>query len=202
MRHRTTGLFVDSKNQSWVTVRDVLSRIQGGHTYVVDIAKLHDNEQMLVFGDVVRTIYGVFSGAGEMGMDLGDFDDEDYEPPKRVIIFVDELNKYAPSGARPSPLTERVIDIAERGRSLGVSLISCQQFMSQAHERVTGNCATKVVGRTASSEVADKSYNFLGKDIKSNVGRLISGELIMSHPVYRQPVKIIFPRPTYKVQEF
>jgi hypothetical protein len=55
---------------------------------------------------------------------------------------------------------------------------------------------------SASSEVADKSYNFLGKDIKSNVGRLISGEFIMSHPVYGQPVKIILPRPTYKVQEF
>ena len=55
---------------------------------------------------------------------------------------------------------------------------------------------------SASSEVAGKSYNFLGKDIKSNVGRLISGEFIMSHPVYRRPVKIIFPRPTYKVREF
>jgi DNA helicase HerA-like ATPase len=196
VKTRQSGVFVDALSTGEKPLgRELAKRIEGGHVYVVDIAKLYDHEQMLVFGDLLRTVYQLKSGEEQP-------DRRGKPVPEKVIIFVDELNKYAPSGARPSPLTERVIDIAERGRSLGVSLVSCQQFMSQAHERVTGNCATKVVGRTASSEVADKSYNFLGKDIKSNVGRLISGELIMSHPVYRQPVKIIFPRPTYKVQEF
>jgi hypothetical protein len=132
--------------------------------------------------------------------------------PERIVLFGSYVNGYPGPDSDidllvvketpDRPIDRRVIDIAERGRSLGVSLISCQQSMSQAHERATDNCATKVVGRTASSEVAHKSYSFLDKDIKSNVGRLISGELVMSHPVYRQPVKIIFPRPTYKVQEF
>ncbi|MEO0073457.1 MAG: ATP-binding protein [candidate division WOR-3 bacterium] len=192
----TSGVFVNSLSTTEKNLgRELARTLEGGHVYVVDIAKLRDHEQMLVFGDLLRSVYNLKSD----------------EPPKerkgrpvpdKVIIFVDELNKYAPAGPRPSPLTERVIDIAERGRSLGVTLISCQQFASQAHERVVGNCATRVVGRTASSEVAHKTYNFLGEDIRNNVGRLISGELIMSHPVYRQPVKIIFPRPTYKVQEF
>lgn len=191
-----SGLFVDALGTGERPLgREIAKTLEGGHTYVVDIAKLYDHEQMLVFGDLLRSVYDLKSE----------------EPPKerkgkpipeKVIIFVDELNKYAPSGPKASPLTERVIEIAERGRSLGVSLISCQQFASQAHPRVVGNCATRVVGRTASSEVMDKSYSFLEKDIKSNVGRLISGELLMSHPVYRQPVKLIFPKPTYKVQEF
>jgi len=197
--HRTTGLFVDTKNQSWVTVRDVLSRIQGGHTYVVDIAKLHDNEQMLVFGDVVRTIYGVFSGAGEMGMDLGDFDEDDYQPPKRVIIFVDELNKYAPSErGKKSPILEDLLEISERGRSLGVVLMSAQQFASAVHDRIIGNAATKVFGRTAPTELSQSNYRFLNDDVKMHLTRLDKGDLVVTHPIYRQPIKIKFPRPAYK----
>jgi len=197
--HRTTGLFVDRRNQSWTTVRDELCRIQGGHTYVVDIAKLHDNEQMLVFGDVVRTIYGVFSGAGEMGMDLGDFDEADYEPPKRVIIFVDELNKYAPSErGKKSPILEDLLEISERGRSLGVVLMSAQQFASAVHDRIIGNAATKVFGRTAPTELSQSNYRFLNDDVKMHLTRLDKGDLVVTHPIYRQPIKIKFPRPAYK----
>ena len=199
VRHRTTGLFVDQRNQNWVTVRDVLNRIQGGHTYVIDIAKLHDNEQMLVFGDVVRTIYGVFSGAGEMGMDLGRFDEEDYEPPKRVIIFVDELNKYAPSErGKRSPISEDLLEISERGRSLGVVLTSAQQFASAVHDRIIGNAATKVFGRTAPTELSQSNYRFLKDDVKMHLTRLDKGDLVVTHPIYRQPIKIKFPRPAYK----
>ncbi|RMH30842.1 MAG: ATP-binding protein [Nitrospirae bacterium] len=197
--HRTTGLFVDHKNQSWMTVRDVLSRIQGGHTYVVDIAKLHDNEQMLVFGDVVRTIYNVFSGAGEMGMDLGQFDEEDYEPPKRVIIFVDELNKYAPSErGKKSPILEDLLEISERGRSLGVVLMSAQQFASAVHDRIIGNAATKVFGRTAPTELSNSNYRVLNDDVKMHLTRLDKGDLVITHPIYRQPIKIKFPKPAYR----
>lgn len=192
---RTSGVFPDVLSRGEVVLGRYLAKhLEGGHIYTVDIAKLYDHEQMLVFGDLLREVYNLKSGEAPK--------DRRKAIPDKVIIFVDELNKYAPSGGKASPLTERVIDIAERGRSLGVTLISCQQFMSQAHARVTGNCATKVVGRSASTEINDRSYSFLDKEIKSNVGRLISGELIMNHPIYRQPVKIIFPRPTYKVQEF
>jgi len=122
--------------------------------------------------------------------------------PEKVVFFVDELNKYAPVGPRPSPLTNLVLEIAERGRSLGVILISAQQFMSAVHSRVTGNCATKIIGRSGSSEVMQSGYKFLDAEIKSNVTRLNKGELLLSHAVYRQPVKIIFPKPAYKQQEF
>lgn len=199
IQHRTTGLFVDQKSQNWITVRDVMNRIKGGHTYVVDIAKLHDNEQMLVFGDVVRTIYSVFSGAGEMGMDLGQFDEQDYTPPKKVIIFVDELNKYAPSErGKKSPILEDLLEISERGRSLGVVLTSAQQFASAVHDRIIGNAATKVFGRTAPTELSQSNYRFLKDDVKMHLTRLDQGDLVVTHPIYRQPIKIKFPRPAYK----
>jgi len=95
-----------------------------------------------------------------------------------------------------------VLDIAERGRSLGVILISAQQFISAVHGRVTGNAATKILGRTGSSEVYQPDYRFLDDDLKLNMTRLAQGELIVSHNVYRQPVKVVFPRPAYQQKQF
>ncbi len=127
-------------------------------------------------------------------------EDNEEELPDKVIVFVDELNKYAPARgeAAKSPILEQVLDISERGRSFGIVLFSAQQFLSAVHPRVTGNAATKVLGRTDSAELSEGSYRFLDKDIKMHLTRLEKGELILSHPIYRQPVKIRFPRPAYR----
>jgi len=188
-----SGLFVDGRAKNECVLTDEIMKIRGGHIYVVDIARLYEHEQMLVFGDLLKTVYALKAEPPE---------DRDEPVPKKVIFFVDELNKYAPSGARVSPLTQQVLDIAERGRSLGVILISAQQFMSAVHPRVTGNCATKVIGRSGSAEVMQPDYRFLDNEIKTNVTRLSKGELLLVHAVYRQPIKIIFPKPAFKQQEF
>lgn len=191
---RQTGIFVDSRARQERLLSTELVNIQGGHTYVVDIAKLADDEQTLVFGDILRTVYAVKAEEAENRT-------EKAPVPEKVIIFVDELNKYAPSGPKPSPITQQVLDVAERGRSLGVILISAQQFMSAVHERVTGNCATKILGRTGSAEVMQPDYRFLEQDLRMAATRLVKGELLVSHPVYRQPVKVIFPLPAYRQEQ-
>jgi uncharacterized protein len=63
---------------------------------------------------------------------------------------------------------------------------------------VVGNCGTKVIGRSDSSELSDPSYRFISNDLKSHLTRLDKGELLLSHPIYRQPVKIEFPKPAYQ----
>ena len=191
---RQTGIFVDSRSRNEKLLSDELTNIKGGTTYVVDIAKLADDEQTLVFGDILRTLYAVKSEAVEERT-------EKAPVPEKVIIFVDELNKYAPSGSKESPITQQVLDVAERGRSLGVILISAQQFMSAVHPRVTGNSATKIIGRTGSSEVNAPDYRFLDQEIRMAVTRLAQGELLISHAIYRQPVKVLFPRPAYKQEQ-
>lgn len=188
VKTRQTGLFVRQRPKGVTTISEEINKIKGGHTYVVDIAKLNDEEQTLVFGDILRTIYKLYAEEGTERSDL----------PKKVLIFVDELNKYAPPREHGSPILEQVIDIAERGRSLGVILISAQQFMSAVHPRVVGNVATTVIGRTGATELADAAYRFLDPDIKRNLTRLKKGELLLSHAIYRQPVKIIFPKPAYQ----
>lgn len=190
---RQSGIFVGSRSKNEKLLSHELVNIRGGWTYVVDIAKLADDEQTLVFGDILRTIYAVKAEASE--------DRTESSPvPEKIIIFVDELNKYAPAGAG-SPITQQVLDVAERGRSLGVILISAQQFMSAVHDRVTGNSATKILGRTGSAEVMQPDYRFLEQDIRMAVTRLTKGELLVSHAIYRQPVKVVFPHPAYRQEQ-
>ena len=184
---KTTGIFTDNRTRNEFHLEEELRQIEGGNTYVVDIAKLNEYEQAFVFGDIVKTIYEMFAES-----------DETLNLPDKVIIFVDELNKYAPAGSKDSPLVEQILDISERGRSLGVILFSAQQFMSAVHPRVTGNSATKILGRTSSAEVMMPDYRFLDQDLKMSLTRLSKGELLLQHAIFRQPVKIIFPKPAYK----
>ncbi len=192
VKTRQSGIFVPRLSTRMTTIEHEIGNIHGGHTYVVDIARLAPEEQTLVFGDVLRTVYGLYSG------ETLPFDD--YEPPKRVIIFVDELNKYAPARGKgeSSPILDQILDIAERGRSFGIILFSAQQFLSAVHERVTGNSATKVLGRTDSAEINTGNYRFLAQDIRYHLTRLEKGEMILTHPIYRQPVKIHFPKPPFR----
>jgi len=191
IRTTQSGIFVNNLAANEKVLSDEILEIKGGHVYVIDIARLYEHEQMLVFGDLLRTIYSLKAEPPE-----------EATVPEKIIFFVDELNKYAPKGERTAPLTQNVLEIAERGRSLGVILISAQQFMSAVHPRVTGNCATKVIGRSGFSEIMSSDYGFLDKEIKSNITRLSKGELLLSHAVYRQPIKIIFPKPAFKQQGF
>jgi hypothetical protein len=184
---RQTGIFVDQRPRDVKHLSQEIAGIRGGETIVVDIARLADDEQTLVFGDILRTIYALYAEDGSEGEDL----------PEKVIIFVDELNKYAPARERESPIIEQVLDVAERGRSLGIVLLGAEQFMSAVHERVFGNCSTIVVGRSGSAELSSTAYRFLDPPVKANISRLQKGELVVSHATFRQPVKIRFPRPAY-----
>jgi len=192
VKTRQSGIFVPQLSTKMTRLDRAIADIKGGHTYVIDIAKLKPDEQTLVFGDVLRTIYGLYSG--ESGVD------ENEELPEKVIIFVDELNKYAPASTRgqETPILDQVLDIAERGRSFGVVLFSAQQFLSAVHPRVVGNAASKILGRTDSAEINEGPYRFIDREVRGHLTQLNKGELILSHPIYRQPVKIMFPRPPFQ----
>jgi DNA helicase HerA-like ATPase len=192
VRNRQSGVFVEQRAaRRAANLGEEIRKIQGGQTTVVDVFNLTDEERSLVFGHIIQEIYGMYAEATV---------DERGDLPKKVIIFVDELNKYAPArrGESESSILEYVLDIAARGRSLGVVLISAEQFMSEVHGQVVGNCGTKVIGRSDSSELTDAAYRFIPQDVKAHLTRLDKGELLLSHPIYRQPVKIEFPRPAYQ----
>lgn len=172
-------------------IGDALKYIKKNEVHVIDIAKLSEDKQAYVFGDAIRTIYDLQLGqyAGEEGVD----------PPSRVVIFIDELNKYASKETpKNSPILRQVLDVAERGRSLGVVLFAAEQFRSAIHDRVTGNCSTHAYGRTNSIEVTKSDYKSIPSVYKTMMTRLKQGEYIIQNPIFRSLLNIKFPKPIYK----
>ena len=194
----TDDVFVDAKSgareQHQVYLSDEILNIHGGQMLVVDIAGLTEQMQCLVFGDIIRAVYR---------LKHGDYDSDDRgskKPvPKKIIIFVDELNKYAPStSSKNSPLLSNLLEITERGRSEGVILFSAEQFRSVIHDRIKGNCGTNIYGRTNAIEVSKPDYKFVPKVYANMMTRLDKGDLIIHHPIFKTLLKIKFPFPSYK----
>lgn len=179
--------------QHQVYLSNSIKNISGGEMVVVDISQLAEQLQCLVFGDIIRSVYE---------LKQRDFD-QDERPttnpvPKKIIIFVDELNKYAPStSSKNSPLLANLLDITERGRSEGVVLFSAEQFRSAIHDRIKGNCGTNVYGRTNAIEVSRPDYKFVPNVYANMMTRLKKGALIIQHPVFKTLLKINFPFPCY-----
>ena len=166
---------------------EIANNLRANQVMVIDIARLDENTQSFVFGSVARSIYDL-----KIGADRTDI-------PDKVILFVDELNKYASSDVpKNSPILRQLLDIAERGRSLGIILFSVEQFRSAIHDRVKGNCATHAYGRTNAIEVSKPDYRYIPKVYQNMMTRLTPGEYIISNPALRSLINVKFPRPTYK----
>jgi hypothetical protein len=105
------------------------------------------------------------------------------------------LNKYAPGDGPDTYVRKMLLDLAERGRYLGLVLFSAQQFRSQVHRRVVGNSGTAVYGRMDADELATPGYAVLSQAVKTKLSTLEKGQLMVRHPHFTQPIFVRFPRP-------
>lgn len=188
-----TAIFARSiaENGRETRLGDSLKYIRKNQVHVIDIAKLSEDKQAYVFGDALRTIYN---------LQLGEYSgDEGVDPPSRIVVFIDELNKYASKDSpKNSPILHEILDVAERGRSLGIVLFAAEQFRSAIHDRVTGNCSTHAYGRTNTIELTKGDYKSVPPVYKTMMTRLKQGEYIIQNPVFRSMLHIQFPKPIYK----
>lgn len=176
-----------------VRLRDQIAQIQKNDVMVVDVAKMDEESQGFVFGDVMRAVYN---------LKLGTTERPDEDIPDRIVIFIDELNKYASNDVpKSSPILRQLLDITERGRSLGIVLFGAEQFVSDIHKRVKGNCATQAFGRTNAIEITKEDFRFVPSVYKTMLTRLSQGEYIIQNPVFRSMLHINFPLPIYKYYE-
>lgn len=172
---------------------DTIKEFKAGNVLVIDIAPLPDYLQCLVFGDVIRTVFDA---------KLNLYTDIDPEELGTVLIFADELNKYAPSttGTKDRTLTRWLLEVTERGRSLGVILFAAEQFRSGVHNRVLGNCSTNVYGRTNPVEISRAAdyKHFFSQSNKATVTRLNQGQILLQHAIFNSSlIKVRFPYPVY-----
>lgn len=176
-----------------VRLRDQVEQISKNDVMVIDVAKMDEESQGFVFGDVMRAVYN---------LKLGSSMRPDEEIPDRIIIFIDELNKYASNDVpKSSPILRQLLDITERGRSLGIVLFGAEQFVSDIHKRVKGNCATQAFGRTNAIEITKEDFRFVPSVYKTMLTRLKQGEYIIQNPVFRSMLNIKFPKQIYKYYE-
>jgi DNA helicase HerA-like ATPase len=184
VRNRLNGIV--SRAHGLVVNDDAVSDLPWGEfedraVYVIDVANVEPEAQDLVFARVVsRLREGLESGT--LGV-------------KHVIVFADELNKYAPSDGPDTYVRKMLLDISERGRYLGLVLFGAQQFRSQVHRRVVGNCGSSVYGRMDMDELATPGYSVLSGATKTKLASLPKGDLMVRHPHFTQPIFLRFPKP-------
>jgi uncharacterized protein len=149
---------------------------------VLDLNRLHDRAQRFVVGVVLKRMFEERLASGH----------------SRPLTFVvlDELNKYAPREGS-SPIKDVLLDIAERGRSLGVVLIGAQQTASEVESRVVANCSFRVVGRLDAAEAQRSEYGFLTQAARARASLLKPGSLILQQPDIPVPLLVQFPRPAW-----
>ncbi len=149
---------------------------------VVDLHNLNDRAKRFVVGVTLRRT----------------FEEKERSGSARPLLFVvlDELNKYAPRDGS-SPIKEILLDVAERGRSLGIILIGAQQTASEVERRVVANSAIRVVGRLDPAEATRPEYGFLTGVTRQRATILRPGSMFVAQPELPVPLLVTFPFPAW-----
>jgi len=181
------SIFVNQRSTNEVYLGEAIrNNIKQGHISVIDIYRVPSINWPFIIGDVMRNIEQLYR-------------ETELKELPHLLIFIDELNTFAPAGERePNPVTEQIIEIARKGRARRTALFGAQQFKSEVHKQVWGNCTLHVIGRTGSAELRTAPYGELDEYTKNQILNLRQGEMVLSFKVWRYPIKVIFPRPPYK----
>ncbi len=158
--------------------------LKPGNIFVVDMEMLDQRAQSFVFGVSIDAIKFLL----EMNKGLDG-----------VVVFVDELGKFAPVSNSRAPLKRNLLEITARGRSMGLSLFGAQQFVSKVERELVNNCATQIFGRTEVTELLEANYSAFSEEIRSKLIKMSQGELVVRFARFPHPVFVKFPRPPCKV---
>jgi DNA helicase HerA-like ATPase len=158
---------------------------EGQQLTVVDLHNLPERAQRFVVGVVLAAETARKEAAGGGGL---------------LFTMLDELNKYAPREGS-SPIKEVLLDIAERGRSLGIILIGAQQTASEVERRIVSNSSVKVVGRLDPAEAGRPEYGFLPPSQRARAVLAKPGTMFVSQPEIPVPLAVEFPFPAWATRE-
>ena len=153
---------------------------------VVGIQSLHELAQRFVVGALLKEM---FEDKERTGQRL----------PLSVVVL-DELNKYAPREGN-SPIKDMLIDIAQRGRSLGVILVGAQQTASRVAPEVLENASLRVVGRLDAAEAERAEYGWMLPSTRARARLLKPGTMVVSQPSIPVPLVVDFPFPPWATRK-
>jgi DNA helicase HerA-like ATPase len=158
---------------------------QNQRVTVVDLHTLPERAQRFVVGVVLAAETAEKERAGSDGL---------------LFTMLDELNKHAPREGN-SPIKDVLLDIAERGRSLGIILIGAQQTASEVERRIVSNSSIRVVGRLDPAEAGRPEYGFLPASQRQRATLAKPGAMFVSQPELPVPLAIEFPFPAWATRQ-
>ncbi len=193
-----SNLFVEKRKRS-IILEEEIKRIKAGDTYVIDLANLPTlEEQSLVVGDVMRTVDEMYSARNT----AASLNRSDEAKAKYLLIFIDEINRFLPSSVtgtkRMSATAEQITRTVIAGKSRDTVLFSAQQFKSSVDDTLHDNTGTHMFAKLGITELSKPSYQMINDSMKGNIVRLNKGDIIMTHPAFRHPIKISFPHVSFK----
>ncbi len=197
-RIRKSPMFIDKKVTS-TYLGEEIKRIKSGQVFVIDVATISSvEEQAFVVGDVMKSIDEMYSS--NPFADTSNDNLKNKEKTPYIFVFIDEINRYIPKSSfgRVNAVSEQIMRTVIAGRSRGTILFSAQQFKSATDYKLQENTGLHITGKLGISELSKDPYSMLDESTKNNIVRLNKGELIMIHPAFRHPIRIGFPKATFK----
>ena len=165
----------DEQNGKPLTV----ARNETSPPQVIDISQLPYSLQRFVVGSILKQAVQARKSSSAI-------------PNLRYVIMLDELNRFAPRGAKDE-LTQLLEQVATEMRSQGVILLGAQQMASQVSNKVVEMASIRALGRTGSAELTDKIWSVLEKPTKDKAVKLTNAEKLVWQPTFRQPMLVKMP---------
>jgi DNA helicase HerA-like ATPase len=210
-RFRKSSMFIDKKKTSSY-LGSQIKNIKAGEVFVIDVATISSfEEQAFVVGDVMKSIDEMYSARYyNLKDDKSDNNNTKIENDKNnfqknqklnyILVFIDEINRYISKSQKGimNSVSEQIMRTVIAGRTRGTILFSAQQFKSATDYRLQENTDLHITAKLGLSELYTEPYSMLDESTKMNIVRLNKGELVMIHSAFRHPIKIGFPKATFK----
>jgi hypothetical protein len=211
-RFRKSSMFIDKKKTSSY-LGSQIKNIKAGEVFVIDVATISSfEEQAFVVGDVMKSIDEMYSARYyNLKDDKSDNnsntkienDKNNFQKNQKlnyILVFIDEINRYISKSQKGimNSVSEQIMRTVIAGRTRGTILFSAQQFKSATDYRLQENTDLHITAKLGLSELYTEPYSMLDESTKMNIVRLNKGELVMIHSAFRHPIKIGFPKATFK----
>ncbi len=210
-RFRKSPMFIDKKKTSTYLGNEI-KKIKAGEVFVIDVATISSfEEQAFVVGDVMKSIDEMYSSRYYNYEDDNRSNNTNIDSNKNniqndqkklhyILVFVDEINRFIPKSqnGKMNSVSEQIMRTVTAGRTRGTILFSAQQFKSATDYRLHENTDLHITAKLGLSELTTEPYSMLDESTKMNIVRLNKGELVMIHSAFRHPIKIGFPKATFK----
>ena len=210
-RFRKSSMFIDKKKTSSY-LGSKIKNIKAGEVFVIDVATISSfEEQAFVVGDVMKSIdemysaryYNLKDNKSDNNNTKIENDKNNFQKNQKlnyILVFIDEINRYISKSQKGimNSVSEQIMRTVIAGRTRGTILFSAQQFKSATDYRLQENTDLHITAKLGLSELYTEPYSMLDESTKMNIVRLNKGELVMIHSAFRHPIKIGFPKATFK----